>query len=511
MENISKSYQVLARRYRPTTFSELVGQDVLVQTLTNAIKTGRVAHAFIFTGIRGVGKTTTARILARALNCVGRENSTSDPCGTCPQCMAIGEDRHVDVIEVDAASRTGVDDVRELLEGVHYQPVFGRYKVYIIDEVHMLSKSAFNALLKTLEEPPSHVKFIFATTDIHKVPLTVLSRCQRFDLKRVGVEVLLPYFERLLTQEGLAFEKEAIALIAKAADGSVRDGQSLLEQAIAGASDRLIQEAFVKEMLGLGDRSQLIILLGKLFKGQIAEALVHVRKILEKSVSPRQILQELLELVHLTTKIKVSGGDSELSMVLSSDERAQCTALSGSLSMIVLIRAWQVLLKGIEEVTLGVLPESSLEMVLIRFAYLKSFLTETETEGQQQQPPSLEVRSKEQELPQSFQQLIELFRGKGEFLLADQLRTVPAIQSYTPGRVKIHVPLGVNTAFLKDVIRCLHEWTGVAWHFDYVEQGGGQTLAFQEESLKQASLEEGRRHPHVQEILKVFPGATVKS
>src|SRR5690348_2315397 len=268
-------YRVLARKYRPTNFAELIGQEAMARALANAIATGRIAHAFILTGVRGVGKTTTARILARCFNCIGLDGKggpTAEPCGQCEHCRAIAEDRHVDVIEMDAASRTGIDDIRELIDGVRYRPVSARYKVYIIDEVHMLSEKAFNALLKTLEEPPEHVKFIFATTEIRKVPVTVLSRCQRFDLRRIGAEELTQYFLKIAAAEGAKVTDGAAAMIARAADGSARDGLSLLDQAIA-LSHGAIDEAQVRDMLGLADRTQLIDLYDDVLKGRAAEAL----------------------------------------------------------------------------------------------------------------------------------------------------------------------------------------------------------------------------------------------
>ena len=278
MSNSAAAYRVLARKYRPSTFAELIGQEAMVRTLSNAIATGRIAHAFILTGVRGVGKTTTARILARALNCVGPDGSggsTAEPCGQCAQCLAIADDRHVDVLEMDAASRTGVDDIRELTEGVRYRPVSGRYKVYIIDEVHMLSKNAFNALLKTLEEPPPDVKFVFATTEINKVPVTVLSRCQRFSLRRVPVEQLIPHYRRIAEAEGVEVEPAALALIARAADGSVRDGLSLLDQAIALSGGR-VAEAAVRDMLGVADRGLVFDLLESVLRGDAPTSLAQM-------------------------------------------------------------------------------------------------------------------------------------------------------------------------------------------------------------------------------------------
>src|SRR5690242_9697758 len=301
-------YRVLARKYRPVDFTTLVGQEAMVRTLRNAIASGRIAHAFMLTGVRGVGKTTTARIIARALNCIGTDGKggpTVDPCGVCDNCKAITEDRHVDVIEMDAASRTGIDDVRELIEGVRYRPVSARYKVYIIDEVHMLSEKAFNALLKTLEEPPQHVKFIFATTEIRKVPVTVLSRCQRFDLRRIGAEELTQYFLKIAVAEGAKISDGAAAMIARAADGSARDGLSLLDQAIA-LSHGAIDEAQVRDMLGLADRTQLIDLYDDVLKGRAAEALQRLQTLHQAGADAAIVLQDMLELTHWLTRAKIS-------------------------------------------------------------------------------------------------------------------------------------------------------------------------------------------------------------
>ncbi len=499
MVQSSHSYQVLARRYRPTRFEDLMGQEVLVQTLTNAITAGRIAHAFIFTGVRGVGKTTSARLLARALNCTGYgDQPTATPCGTCPQCIAIGEDRHVDVMEVDAASRTGVDDVRELLDGVHYQPAFGRYKVYIIDEVHMLSKSAFNALLKTLEEPPAHVKFIFATTEIRKVPITVLSRCQRFDLKRVGVDVLVPYFGILLEKEAITFEPEALRLICKAADGSVRDGQSLLEQAIVGTSGEMITESFVKDMLGLGDRSQMVDLLESLLKGHVVESLGMVRDLLQKGASPRQILQDLMEIVHGLSIMKVTKTTDDLA--IASSTRQQCERMVQSLSIPVLTRTWQILLKGLSDVITGPLPECALEMVLIRVTHIQEFLHEVKEDNPQPKGSSIKT----------IEDLLALFTDHKEFILADQLKNLCFFKDFQEGHVGLYVKEGLDTGFLREATRLLTTWTGRPWAFELSKTPGGRHLKQEEESLRQQKRRDVETHPDVQKVLEAFPGATIE-
>ena len=372
-------YQVLARKYRPTTFSGLIGQEVLVRTLSNAFTSGRLAHAFILTGVRGIGKTTTARIIARALNCIGEDGTgepTTEPCGKCEHCQAISKDRHVDVLEMDAASRTGVDDIRELIDGVRYRPTSARYKVYIIDEVHMLSKNAFNALLKTLEEPPEHVKFIFATTEIRKVPVTVLSRCQRFDLSRVDVETLSAHFSRIVDNEGAEIADAALHLIARAADGSVRDGLSLLDQAISQTNGEII-ETTVREMLGLADRSQTFSLLESVLSGDSAAALDTFEKHYREGADPLAIFEDMLEITHFLTRVKVIPKVAD-DATIPEIERTKGTDMASRLSMATLARTWQVLLKGLGEVRAAPSPKQAAEMVLVRLSYTSSLPTPEE-------------------------------------------------------------------------------------------------------------------------------------
>jgi len=375
----SAGYRVLARKYRPTAFSGLIGQDVLVRTLTNAFNVRRIAHAFILTGVRGVGKTTTARIIARALNCIGPDGSgepTTEPCGQCEHCQAISQDRHVDVLEMDAASRTGVDDIRELIEGVRYRPTSARYKVYIIDEVHMLSKNAFNALLKTLEEPPEHVKFIFATTEIRKVPVTVLSRCQRFDLNRVDAETLNGHFTRIAANEGAAVSEAAVQLIARAADGSVRDGLSLLDQAISQATGEVTEEA-VRDMLGLADRSQTFMLLEAAFAGDIAQALKLLEQQYRDGADPVALFEDMLEITHFLTRIKVVPETADGAHV-PEIERTRGKDMAGRLPMGALARGWQMLLKGLQEIRYAPSPKQAAEMAVIRLGYTSGLPTPDE-------------------------------------------------------------------------------------------------------------------------------------
>ena len=369
-DSAPSEYRVLARKYRPQTFDDLKGQDALVRTLRNAFEQNRVHHAFVLTGVRGVGKTTTARIIAKGLNCIGPDGQggpTMKPCGVCDNCRAIAEDRHVDVLEMDAASHTGVDDVRELIENVRYRPVAGRYKVYIVDEVHMLSKNAFNALLKTLEEPPEHAKFIFATTEIRKVPITVLSRCQRFDLRRIDIALLVELFERVCRDEKVEAEPEALRLVARAADGSARDGLSILDQAIALASGPVTVEG-VRDMLGLVDRVRIYDLFEAVMAGRIADGLTVLSELYDGGADPVVVIQDLMELTHAITRMKAApqaAGANDLGEA----ERDRGKALAETLAVPSLTRTWQMLAKGLGEVQTAPVPIAAAEMVLIRVAH----------------------------------------------------------------------------------------------------------------------------------------------
>ncbi len=361
-------YRVLARKYRPQSFGELIGQDAMVRTLGNAIDSGRIAHAFLLTGVRGVGKTSTARLVAKALNCIGPDGQggpTIDPCGVCEPCRAIAEGRHIDVVEMDAASHTGVDDVREIIEAVRYSAVSARFKIYIIDEVHMLTKNAFNALLKTLEEPPAHVKFLFATTEVNKVPVTVLSRCQRFDLRRIPAEKLVEHFRRIAEIEQVSIEDDAMLMIARAAEGSARDGLSLLDQAIAHGGGEVKTEA-VRDMLGLADRGRVRRLLSLLLAGDASGSLAELDEAQALGIDPTALLRGLMEQIHAASRAKAGRGGDPLASV---EERSASEELGGTLGWSQLHRLWQLLLKGLSDVGLAPDPNEAAAMVLLRLVH----------------------------------------------------------------------------------------------------------------------------------------------
>ncbi len=507
------AYTVFARKYRPQTFQEIVGQNALVQTLSNAIVQQRVAHAYILTGVRGVGKTTTARLIARSLNCTGSEggaSATIDPCGTCSSCVAIANDVHMDVIEIDAASRTGVDDVRALIEGVRYKSVKGRYKIYIIDEVHMLSKSAFNALLKTLEEPPAHVKFLFATTEIRKVPATILSRCQRFDLKRVDVDVLKTYFEKILTTENIAFSSEAVLLISKAADGSVRDGLSLLDQAVS-LTDGDVQVPTVEAMLGIATQQKTMLLLDNLWKGEVKKALAQLAVIYKSGGMPELVCQDLLALVHDLSVAQVVGD-------VNIKEEGR------KLSVPVLTRAWQLLLKGLQEIKQSPLPQAALEMVVIRFCYIQDVpILQSDIVADKMgtkevslvQTPKLTPKQEEKALsyvdvPQSFTEIISLFKTKREALIASTLHDDVHLVSYVPLNLVMRLSTEVPVSFISTVRKHLEEWTGSAWSVTSSPKEGGLTCRMQEEKKRATELSSMMTHDKVQKVFSAFPEAKIE-
>jgi len=560
----AEEYRVLARKYRPTDFNTLIGQDALVRTLTNAIESGRLAHAFMLTGVRGVGKTTTARIIARALNCIGPDGQggeTAEPCGVCENCTAIAEDRHVDVMEMDAASRTGVDDIREIIEGVRYKPVSARYKVYIIDEVHMLSKNAFNALLKTLEEPPEHVKFIFATTEIRKVPVTVLSRCQRFDLRRIDMDTLSNHFKGIVDQEGASVSEGALALISRAADGSVRDGLSLLDQAIAHTAGEVGEDA-VRDMLGLADRARTFDLLDAVMKGDVEAALGQLASQYDSGADPAQVLEDMLELVHWLTRIKVTPTAAEAPGVPEM-ERTRGGEMARGLSMAALTRGWQMLLKGLGEVRSAPSALQAAEMILVRLMYgmelpgpadvLKKLQdapqpqppapggggastggggTSTLASGAPTQPPSpttthgstlsagsgpqaqletkpMSVSELQLPDPQTYEQVVELAETVGEMILHANLISNVHLVSFQPGRMEYHPTEHALGDLAQRMTKMLNDHTARRWVVSVSSQPGQATLHQQQQAAVAAEKAEAAQDPLVRAVLDAFPGAEI--
>ncbi|MAO56446.1 MAG: DNA polymerase III subunit gamma/tau [Rhodospirillaceae bacterium] len=567
-------YQVLARKYRPTDFSNLIGQEAMVRTLTNAIAAGRLAHAFVLTGVRGVGKTTTARIIARALNCVGPDGTggpTAAPCGVCDNCKAIAQDRHVDVMEMDAASRTGVDDIREIIDGVRYRPTSARFKIYIIDEVHMLSKNAFNALLKTLEEPPEHVKFIFATTEIRKVPVTVLSRCQRFDLRRIEVQRLADHFKGICAKEGANITEAALHLIARAADGSVRDGLSLLDQSIAMAEGE-IGEDLVRDMLGLADRSQGFDLLEKTLKGDTPGALNQLAAMYQDGADPAAVLNDLLEIVHFLTRAKLLPETLD-DPAVPEIERVRGKELGDGLGMGALARAWQMLLKGVGEVQHAPNAIQATEMVIVRLAHAANLPTPEEAiksladgtgisapaaapapaappaapssptasapppsspsdggaaramaepapmpEPDYDPAPMPEPEPTAQADPgdmgpprlETFADLIALAGEMKEAILQSNLLTQVHLVTFEPGRMEFRPGTGAPDNLAGDLGKFLQSVTGERWMVTVSNEAGQPTLAEQRAKAQADEKAELADHPLVKAVMETFPGAEIK-
>ena len=525
MSDSPQPYRVLARKYRPRSFSELIGQDAMVQTLGNAIRRGRLAHAFLMTGVRGVGKTSTARLIAKALNCVGPDGQggpTIDPCGQCEPCKAIAEGRHIDVVEMDAASHTGVDDVREIIEAVRYAAVSARYKIYIIDEVHMLSKNAFNALLKTLEEPPAHVKFLFATTEVNKVPVTVLSRCQRFDLRRIPAELLATHFTHVVEAESVAAEPEALALIAQAAEGSARDGLSILDQAIAHAEmddgPSLVTAAQVREMLGLSDRGSVRRLLALLLEGETASLIAAVREQYALGVEPLALMRGLMELVHAVTLMKA--GRDIASPGQSAEEREMLADWAAQLGFAPLHRLWQLLLKGHDEVANAVLPIESCEMALLRVMHAATMPDPGEVarllrEGGASSSASTvgssagaaSSASASARLPATYADLIEAFWQGGKGQLAQELHDCVGVIRYAPPQFDYRPTPQLPADFLARLLPALREVTGTAWQVAAGEGPAEPTLLEQEQQRAADSRARILKTPVVKAAMAAFPDA----
>ena len=547
----SQAYRVLARKYRPQDFTGLIGQEALVRTLSNAFATGRIAHAFMLTGVRGVGKTTTARIIARALNCIGpdgkRTEPTIHPCGVCDPCVAIAESRHVDVQEMDAASRTGIDDVREIIEGVRYAPASARYKVYIIDEVHMLSRQAFNGLLKTLEEPPPHVKFIFATTEIRKVPVTVLSRCQRFDLRRIETPELIAHLRSIANKEKIEIEDGALALIARAAEGSVRDSLSLLDQAIAHEEGHAITADSVRGMLGLADRGRILDLFEKLMGGDIATALAELAELYDRGADPLAVLQDLLETTHFLTRVKVAPG-AEGFFDGGSAEAKRAAELAAKLPVPALTRAWQMLLKGLLEVRDATRPIQAAEMALIRLAYAadlppteklvrdviengaapkaptgnasplitgaRAMSTVSAPVGRGEREPTMLAAAPKLEtqsalILRSLEDLAALAQERGAPVLKVHIENDMHLVRLEPGQIEFRPSIKAPRTLSADLAQKLKEWTGVRWVVTVAREGGAPTIAEAKRTVAQAKLDSVAQEPLVRAVLDRFPGAEI--
>ena len=550
-ENTNENqYVVLARKYRPQNFEDLLGQDALVQTLTNAIQNNRLHHAYILTGIRGVGKTTTARLIARALNCTGADGKggpTIHPCGVCDNCKAIAAGRHMDVMELDAASHTGVDDIRELLDSARYAPTNARYKVYIIDEVHMLSKGAFNALLKTLEEPPAHVKFIFATTEIRKVPVTILSRCQRFDLQRLSVETLTQLFTKILANENIPAETEALDIIAKAADGSARDGLSLLDQAIV-LSNGNINTDVVKKMLGLADRSQTLTLFENLVNGNMEAVLKDISEQYTNGATPMIVLQDLINITHDLAKVKIIPALLN-STSLSEIEKKTFATLSTSCSLAVLSKIWQMLIKGISEINMAPSAVEALEMILLRVAYSASLPTPYEILNEVKKnsdlagtssvysgqsallqnsaaavpvsvPPSgtekkndltATVSAGETSGFNTVEDLLRYLEGTKKALIEYSIKHDVCIREFSDGHIATNIAPSIHQDFIMNLHKLLSEATGRQWEIEIIKGDLGETIADKEKSVAEATKKNVSEYPLVKKILEEFKGAKIET
>jgi len=518
------AYRVLARKYRPQNFDQLIGQDAMVQTLGNAIRRGRLAHAFLLTGVRGVGKTSTARLIAKALNCIGPDGQggpTIDPCGVCEPCVSIAEGRNIDVIEMDAASHTGVDDMRAVIDAARLAAFGARFKIYIIDEVHMLSKNAFNALLKTLEEPPEHVKFLLATTEVQKVPVTVLSRCQRFDLRRIPADKLAAHFERVAELEGAEAEPEALALIARAADGSARDGLSILDQAIAhaGMEGGGVSAAAVRAMLGLSDRGAIRDLFQLLLDSDAPGALTALRRQYDLGVDPQSVLRGLLETVHATTLARL-GGDADPAQ--SADEREAYLGWARVLSYPALHRLWQLLLKGHDEVARAALPIEAGEMALLRVVHASSLPDPGELARQIAAGGTPSVASPAatasaaaapatvQALPPSFEAMVELVRAQGGGSLLSHLTANARVVRYEAPELVLSTSRPLPADLPATLTARLNELTGAKWKVTTEDAEGEATLAERRKADEEAERAAVMETPIVKAALEAFPGATLE-
>ncbi len=533
----TKEYKVLARKYRPKKFSDLVGQDSLVQILSNAITNDRLAHAYILTGVRGVGKTTTARLIAMSINCQTRQKKIYEPCGDCDSCKSTGIDNNLDVIEMDAASNTGVDDVREIIDNVRYKPVTAKYKIFIIDEVHMLSKSAFNALLKTLEEPPEHVKFIFATTEIKKIPLTVLSRCQRFDLLRIENKILSEHLINVANKEKIEIESDAVSIIVKAADGSIRDGLSLLDQAIT-IKNSTIKSKDVINMLGLAEREKIYDLLEKILEGNSPDSLNLYKNIYDLGADVIMIFDELINIVHFLTQLKIFP-DLKNDNFIPELERTRGLDLSSRLSLNNLNIIWQILFRGFQELQTGFHIYQHGEMIILRIIYLMDIsnpddllkktnneqsILNLENNNQQKSKQennknkilnfsdTTEVKkNKNYQEIQDFRQFVELFFTNREGILHTQLYNEVSLVSFKVGEIVINIDKISNKTFTRDVAKLISKWTGRIWQVKSSTSNLGKSLHDEDIIIQQKEIELMKNNSQVKKILDEFPDSKIHS
>ena len=509
-------YRVLARKYRPRDFSELIGQDAMVQTIANAIQRGRIAHAFLLTGVRGVGKTSTARLIAKALNCVGPDGQggpTITPCGVCEPCIAIAEGRHIDVVEMDAASHTGVDDVREIIEAVRYASVSARFKIYIIDEVHMLSKNAFNALLKTLEEPPEHVKFLFATTEVDKVPVTVLSRCQRFDLKRIPSDKLAEHFARVAEAEQVEVEPEALNVIARAAEGSARDGLSLLDQAIAHGEGH-VTSAQVRAMLGLADRSRIRRLLESILNGDAAATLAQLDEAHALGIDPTSLIRGLMESLHSVTRAKAGASSDALQ---SEEEREAAAQWAAKLGWAAIHRLWQMLLKGLNDVAEAPDPQEAAAMALLRLIHAADLpdpaaLIARMQGGESSSPaPAPVAPPPAPKGPASYRELVDALQASGKRIMAQELHDQVGLVTFSDGELVLKPLRPLGAEWTRDLAAALKDLTSRRWTVSFTDQGGEPSLQQQEQMAEEAVRAAVLDEPNVRAVMESFPEASLDS
>jgi len=544
-----EEFRVLARKYRPQTFDDLIGQETLVRTLTNAITNNRIAHAYLLTGVRGIGKTTTARLIAMSLNCEDRIQETCEPCGKCDSCISVREDRNLDVIEMDAASKTGVDDIREVIDNVKYKPVNSKYKIFIIDEVHMLSKNAFNALLKTLEEPPAQVKFIFATTEVKKIPITIISRCQRFDLHRIVASVLTSHLMNIAKKENINVDMDAMGLIVRSADGSVRDGLSLLDQAITNEKDKITAISVI-EMLGLADRGNIFDLMDAIFQGNPIKALEIFNRIHQAGADIVMIFDEMLNVTHFITQIKIAPELKE-DIHIPELERNKGFEMAEKISMASLGMIWQVLFKGYEELQSGFHLFQQGEMIIIRLIYLYDgpspddlikkieedkklslgISTPSESFPSIQKDPIINKASNKdnegkenkkankEELPQpigalkikSWRHFVDLFYQKKEGMLHTYLYNNAKLVSFKEGEVVVNSQSIADPHFTRTVAKLVSTWTGRIWQVSTSTSNVGKTLYEEDCIEQQKEIEIMKNEPEVKAILGKFPGVTIHS